>query len=72
MPFELIVIVVGGMLLYVGYLHLQLHISRKVNAALRATNVTLVEKPASREYRPMLAALAGIVLVVLAMLNGAR
>jgi hypothetical protein len=69
MPIELIIIFAGGMLLYVGYLHLQLHISRKVNAALRATNVTLIEKPASKEYRPMLAALAGIVLVVLAMLN---
>jgi hypothetical protein len=69
MPIELIIIFAGGMLLYVGYLHLQLHISHKVNAALRATNVTLIEKPASKEYRPMLAALAGIVLVVLAMLN---
>ncbi len=69
MPIELVIIVIGGMLLYVGYLQLQLHISRKVNAALRATNVTLIEKPASREYRPMLAALAGIILVVLAMLS---
>jgi len=69
MPIELVIIVIGGMLLYVGYLQLQLYISRKVNAALRATNVTLIEKPASREYRPMLAALAGIILVVLAMLN---
>lgn len=64
---EFLGFIVGGLLLYVGYLHLQLYINRRVIASLRATNVTLVEKPATQEYRPMLAAVGGIILVVLVL-----
>jgi len=65
---EFMSVVVGGLMMYIGWLHLQLHISRKVIASLRATNVTLVEKPATQEWRPMLAAAAGLVMVIMVML----
>lgn len=64
---EFMSIVAGGLMMYIGWLHLQLHISRKVIASLRATNVTLVEKPATQEWRPMLAAAAGLVMVIMVM-----
>lgn len=69
---EFMSMIVGGLMIYIGWLHLQLHISRRVIASLRATNVTLVEKPATPEYRPMLAAAAGILAVIMVMLMAGR
>jgi hypothetical protein len=69
---EFMSVILGSLLLYIGWLHLQLHISRKVIANLRATNVTLVEKPAAQEWRPMVAAAAGLIVMIMVMLMAGR
>lgn len=65
-------VVVGGLFVYIGYLHLQLYISRRVIASLRSANVTLSEKPATSDYRPMLAALFGLALVALVLVSNLK
>lgn len=69
---EFMSMLLGGLMLYIGWLHLQLHISRKVISNLRATNVTLVEKPATQEWRPMVAAAAGLIVMIIVMLTAGR
>lgn len=69
---EFMSMLLGGLMLYIGWLHLQLHISRKVISNLRATNVTLVEKPAAQEWRPMVAAAAGLIVMIIVMLTAGR
>ena len=52
----------GALVLYVGYLHLQLHISRRIISALQETTV-LAEPARSFDARPVLAGLGLLILL---------
>lgn len=56
-------IIVGGLALYIGWLHLQLHISRRVIQELQHTTLTATPVTPTN-WRAPLAALAVLTLVV--------
>lgn len=57
----LFVVAIGGLLLYVGYLHLQLYISRRIISALQETTVT-AEAGSAPGLKPALAVLGMLIL----------
>ncbi|MBP7693829.1 MAG: hypothetical protein KA764_18045 [Anaerolineales bacterium] len=61
----------GGLLLYAGYLRLQLHISRRIISALQETTVT-AEAARPFDPRPALAGLGLLILIAGAALNWSR
>ncbi len=60
----LIALVVGILLLYIAWLHIQLYVSRRVIASLRQTTVTIAQKRPTLDPRPVLAGLGGMILLV--------
>ncbi len=60
----LLALVVGILLLYIAWLHIQLYISRRVIASLRQTTVTIAQKRPTLDPRPVLAGLGGLILLV--------
>ena len=60
----LLALVVGVLLLYIAWLHIQLYISRRVIASLRQTTVTIAQKRPTLDPRPVLAGLGGLILLV--------
>ncbi|MBL8092785.1 MAG: hypothetical protein JNL73_01360 [Anaerolineales bacterium] len=59
----LLAMIVGLLLLYIAWLHIQLYISRRVIASLRQTTVTIAQKRPTLDPRPVLAGLAGLILL---------
>lgn len=60
----LLALIVGLLLLYIAWLHIQLYISRRVIANLRQTTVTIAQKRPTLDPRPVLAGAAGLILLV--------
>ncbi len=60
----LVALVVGILLLYIAWLHIQLYVSRRVIASLRQTTVTIAQKRPTLDPRPVLAGLGGMILLV--------
>lgn len=60
----LLALVVGILLLYIAWLHIQLYVSRRVIASLRQTTVTIAQKRPTLDPRPILAGLGGLILLV--------
>lgn len=61
----LTLVTVGGLALYIGWLHLQLYISRRVIQELQHTTLATTPASAAFNWRGML-----VVLAVLALLAG--
>ncbi|HRE28100.1 MAG TPA: hypothetical protein PK954_15785 [Anaerolineales bacterium] len=59
----LLALIVGVLLLYIAWLHIQLYISRRVIATLRQTTVTIAQKRPSLDPRPILAGLGGLIML---------
>jgi hypothetical protein len=63
-------LVVGALVLYIAYLHLQLHISRRIINAFQET--TLAEKEGRLNLKPALAMLGVLIVVAGFALNWMR
>ena len=59
----LLALIVGVLLLYIAWLHIQLYISRRVISNLRQTTLTIAQKRPSLDPRPILAGLGGMILL---------
>jgi hypothetical protein len=59
----MVLLIAGLMVLYVGYLHLQLYISRRIINALQETTLAVEERSGRAAIKPALAALGLLILV---------
>lgn len=71
MPAEIMLVFVGLLVGYIGYLHLQLHISRRIISALQETTVT-TESEERSGLKPALAMFGVLILVAGAVASWAR
>jgi hypothetical protein len=63
-------LIVGALVVYIGYLHLQLYISRRIINAFQET--TLAEKEGQLSLKPVLALFGALILLAGFALNWAR